>query len=377
MVRKLKWGMIGGGEGSLFGDAHRRAARISDKFELVGGVFSSNLQKNKMSAAMYGIAAERCYNSIEQLIEKELSLPENQRIKVVSIVTPNYLHYSNAKVLLENGFHVICEKPITISVVEAVNLESVVLKSGLVFCVMHTYAGYPMVRQMRELIKQGVVGTIQRVDVQYYQGWVNPAIHGKDAALNMWRLNPLQAGISSCMADIGVHAFNLVEYTTGLKVRKILSDLSTISPRVTLDLDGTVLLQFDTNAKGVLRASQVANGEENNITLAVYGSSGSLKWEQENPNRLVQIAHNEPAIIYKPGNKYNTEFAENSHTMPFGHPEGIYEALANLFSGTARAILGEPYYDGEFQGIEAGVRGMKFIEAAVESNKKSNSWVEL
>ena len=377
MVQKLKWGMIGGGEGSLFGDAHRRAARISNRFELTGGVFSSDLNKNKISAALFGVLPERCYETVEMFIEKELSLPVENRIKVVSIVTPNYLHYSQAKLLLENGFHVICEKPITISVAEAVDLESIVRKSGMVFCVMHTYAGYPMVRQMRELIKQGVVGTIQRVDVQYYQGWVNAAIHGQDADLNMWRLNPLQAGISSCMADIGVHAFNLVEFTTGLRVEKLLSDLSCVSPKVTLDIDGTVLLKFNTEAKGVLRASQVANGEENNIKIAVYGSERSLKWEQENPNRLFKIAHNVPATLFKPGNRYNTDFAEHSHTMPFGHPEGIYEALANLFTGTARAILGEPYYDGEFQGIEAGVRGMKFIEATVESNKNNNSWVEL
>ncbi|MCG8700622.1 MAG: Gfo/Idh/MocA family oxidoreductase, partial [Bacteroidales bacterium] len=271
-------------------------------------------------------------------------------------------------------FHVICDKPVTITSGEAVELSRLVEKTRKVFCVTHTYTGYPMVRQMREMIRNGDIGTIQRIDVQYYQGWVNPVIHGEGGELGMWRLNPKVAGISSCMADIGVHAFNLVEYITRLNVHQVLADLNNVSPNVVLDLDGTVLLRFVDNVKGVLRSSQVANGEENGIKLAIYGSKSSLKWEQENPNELYQVAHNIPAKVYKPGNIYNTKFAEASHTMPFGHPEGYYEAFANLYYGAAMAIRDIEYFDGAFLGIEDGVRGMKFIEAVVSSNKEGNVW---
>ena len=245
------------------------------------------------------------------------------------------------------------------------------------FCLTHTYTGYPMVRQMRELIKQGVLGNIQRIDAQYYQGWVNPMINGEKSDLSIWRLDPKVAGVSSCIGDIGVHAFNLIEYTTGLPVTRVLADLNSVSPDVELDLDGTVLLRFDGNLRGVIRSSQVANGEENGIQLAIYGSKASLKWSQENPNYLYQLCHNTPAKVYRPGNSYNTEFAEASHTMPFGHPEGIYEAFANLYNGAAKAIRGEALYDGEFPTIEDGVRGMKFIHKVVQSNKEGNIWKKL
>lgn len=369
--------MIGGGPGAFFGDAHRRAARISNQFEFVGGVFSRNYKKTKQLATYEGINDSRCYANIDSFIEGELKQPAKKRIEVVAIVTPNYLHFEQAKRLLENNFHVICDKPVTISVSEAEELKKVIERTKKVFCLTHTYTGYPMVRQIRELIKQGVIGEIQRIDAQYYQGWLNPIIHGEKPDLSIWRLDPKIAGKSSCMGDIGVHAFNLIEYTTKLKVTKVLADLNNVVPEIELDLDGTVLLRFEKNLRGVIRSSQVANGEENGIKLAIYGSKASLKWEQENPNCLSQIAYNKPEIIYKPGNKYNTIFAEASHSMPFGHPEGIYEAFANLYHGAAKAIRGEELYDGEFPDINDGIRGIKFITSVVNSNINGNIWTEL
>ncbi len=376
-MKRIRLGMIGGGIGAFIGDAHRRAARISNAYTLLGGVFDADYAKGKEFAVTEDIDLSRCHATIDDFIAAELALPTDERIEAVSIVTPNYLHYAHAKKLMENGFHVICEKPVTITIEEAEDLKKTVEKTNRVFCLTHTYTGYPMVRQIREFIKQGMLGDIQRIDVQYYQGWVNPIIHGEKSELSIWRLDPKVAGASSCMGDIGVHAFNLIEYTTGLKVTQVLSDLNNVSPDVELDLDGTVLLRFKENIRGVIRTSQVANGEENGIQIAIYGSKASLKWGQEDPNYLYKIAHNVPRTVYKPGNSYNTEFAEASHTMPFGHPEGIYEAFANLYYGAAKAIWGKELYDGEFPGIEDGVRGMKFIHNVVKSNKEGNIWVEM
>jgi predicted dehydrogenase len=376
-MEKIKLGMLGGGIGAFIGDAHRRASRICNAYTLVGGAFSSDFDKTKQFALAEGLDLTRCYANVDEMVIAENLLPESERIQVVSIVTPNYLHFYQAKTLLENGFHVICDKPLTMTSEEAEVLQKLTLETQKVFCVTHTYTGYPMVRQMRELIAAGEVGNIYRIDVQYYQGWVSPVVNGCQTGLNIWRLNPKVAGISSCMGDIGVHAFNLLEYTTGLKVSKVLADLSTVSDTIELDLDGTVLLRFDNNVRAVLRASQVANGEENNIRIAVYGSKSSLKWEQEDPNRLFQMADNCPEKIYRPGNGYNTSFAEDSHTMPFGHPEGIYEALANIYQGVALAINGQKTRDDMFPTINEGVRGMKFIECAVKSNSVGSQWVHL
>ncbi len=376
-MKKIRLGMIGGGIGAFIGDAHRRASRICNAYTLTGGVFDAVYEKSKEFAKQEHIDLSRVYPGIDEFIDGELSLPVDERIQAVSIVTPNYLHYPHAKKLLENDFHVICDKPVTMTMAEAEDLKNIVEKTGKVFCLTHTYTGYPMVRQIRELIKQGVAGDIQRVDVQYYQGWINPIIHGAESGLSIWRLDPKKSGSSSCMADIGVHAFNLIEYTTGLKVNKVLADLNNVSPMTKLDLDGNVLLRFKENLSGVLRASQVANGEENCLKIAIYGSKASFRWEQENPNYLYQVADSTPLKIYKPGNPYNTEFAEASHTLPFGHPEGIYEAFANLYYGTAKAIWNQEIHDGEFPTIEDGVRGMNFIESVVESNKNGNVWVSI
>lgn len=377
-MKKIRMGMIGGGIGAFIGDAHRRASRICNDFELVGGVFDADYEKSKEFAKKEGITADRCYISVDALIKAESTMPADKRIEVISIVTPNALHYLFAKSLMEAGFHVICEKPMTMTVNEAVELEKLVTKSKLTFALTHTYTGYPMIRQMKELIATGVLGTIQRIDAQYYQGWINSIIHGTGSRITgVWRLDPRHAGASSCMGDIGVHAFNLIEYTTGLEVKEVLSDLNSVKEGIKLDLDGTVLLRFSEKLKGVIRASQVCGGEENNLTIAVYGSKTSLKWSQENPNYLYMLSDSEQTKIYKPAHDYNEQLAETSHTMPAGHPEGIYEALANIYKGIAKSVRGEKFNSGEFPTVHDGVRGMKFIHSVVESNKDGNIWVKI
>jgi predicted dehydrogenase len=377
-MKKIKLGMIGGGIGAFIGDTHRRASRISNDYELVCGVFDADYQKSREFAKKEGIDADRCYETVEAMIKGEKSRQEGDRMEACSIVTPNYLHFPFAKMLLENGIHVMCEKPMTMTVPEAEELAKIVETKKLTFALTHTYTGYPMVRQMREMIKSGILGTIQRVDAQYYQGWVNSIIHGTDSRITgVWRFDPSQSGVSSCMGDIGVHAFNMIEYTTGLRIKQVLSDLNNIKEGFKMDLDGTVLLRFDNGLKGVIRSTQVAAGEENNHTIAVYGSKASLKWGQENPNYLYLFSDSEPTKVLKPAHGYNSEFAEKSHTMPSGHPEGIYEAVANIYKGMARSIRGESFIPGEFPTVHDGVRGMKFIHAVVNSNKNGNTWVNL
>jgi predicted dehydrogenase len=377
-MKKLKMGMIGGGIGAFIGDAHRRASRICNDFELVGGVFDADYEKSKQFAKDEGISPDRCYISVDELIKSESALPAGSRMEVVSIVTPNALHFAFAKSLLLAGFHVVCEKPMTMTVSEAEELEKLVADKKLTFSLTHTYTGYPMIRQMRDIISKGLLGTIQRIDAQYYQGWINSIIHGTESRITgVWRLDPKHAGASSCMGDIGVHAFNLIEYTTGLEIKEVLSDLNPVKDDVKLDLDGTVLLRFSKYLKGVIRASQVCGGEENGLTIAVYGSKASLKWAQEDPNYLYMLSDSEPTKIYKPAHGFNDKLAESSHTMPAGHPEGIYEALANIYKGTAKSIRGEKFTLGEFPTVHEGVRGMKFIHSVVESNRQGNKWVNI
>jgi len=377
-MKKIKMGMIGGGIGAFIGDAHRRASRICNDFELVGGVFDSDFEKSRRFAKDEGISPERCYENVDDLIKAESALSADKRMEVVSIVTPNALHYPFAKSLLVAGFNLVCEKPMTITIGEAEELEKLVAGKKLTFALAHTYTGYPMIRQMRDIISKGLLGTIQRIDAQYYQGWINSIIHGTESRITgVWRLDPKHAGESSCMGDIGVHAFNLIEYTTGLEVKEVLSDLNPVKEDIRLDLDGTVLLRFSKTLKGVIRASQVCGGEENNLTIAVYGSKASLKWAQENPNYLYMLSDSEPTKIYKPAHGFNDQFAESSHTMPSGHPEGIYEALANIYRGTAKSIRGEKFTPGEFPTVHDGVRGMKFIHSVVNSNEKGNIWVKI
>ncbi|TRX61179.1 Gfo/Idh/MocA family oxidoreductase [Fulvivirga sp. M361] len=374
--KRIKLGMVGGGHGSFIGIAHRIAAYMTEDYELTGGAFSSDFSGAKDFARGLQLDDKRVYEDVPALIQGESALPLEERMEAVVIVTPNYLHYDAAKALIESGFHVISDKPITISHAEALYLQSMVKKHSVVFCVTHTYTGYPMVRQMKAMIASGVIGEIQKVDAQYYQGWINPVVHSAETRKGIWRLDPEKAGISSCMGDIGVHAFNMIEYTTGLEVKKVLADLHTLYPDNPLDIDGTVLLRLDNDVRGIVRASQVATGEENNLTIAVYGRKGGFRWEQENPNYLYHLKEGEPMQVLKPANPYNSGFSQEATKIAPGHPEGIFDAMGNIYKGAARAIRGEQVAEGAYPDIRDGVRGMNFIEKAVESSKAGNQWLE-
>ncbi|ASV30019.1 Gfo/Idh/MocA family protein [Maribacter cobaltidurans] len=377
MPKKIRLGILGGGGDSLIGVLHRVASHINDNYQITGAVFNPNYEDNVAFAKEIDIPLNRVYKDFDTLVEEEMKLPEDERIQVCSVLTPNFLHFPMAKKLLDNGFHVICEKPMTTTLEEAKILLEAQQKSGAVFALTHTYTGYPMVRQMREMIKAGALGKIHKVDARYYQGWINEIIHDKDKRNSVWRLDPKKAGISSCMGDIGVHAFNMVEYTTGLKVKSLLCDFNYLYDDNQMDVDGTVLIRMGDNVKGVIRGSQVATGEENGLAIRIYGEKGAFVWEQENPNFLYKLSDTEPVQIYKPGHAYNTELSLDGTKLPPGHPEGIFDSMANIYLGAARAIRGEKYNDGEFPTIIDGVRGMDFIISTVESNKNGNTWVNL
>lgn len=377
MPKKIRLGILGGGGDSLIGILHRVASQINDNYQITGAVFNPEFEVSLAFAKEIDVPLNRIYKDFDTLIEEELKLPAAERIQVCSILTPNFLHYPMAKKLLENGFNVICEKPMTTSLEEAKDLQKAHEKAGTVFALTHTYTGYPMVRQMREMIKAGALGKIHKVDAVYYQGWINTIIHDKDKRSSVWRLDPEKAGISSCMGDIGVHAFNLVEYTTGLKINELLCDFNYLYEDNKMDVDGTVLIRMGNHVKGVIRGSQVATGEENGLAIAIYGEKGAFRWEQERPNFLYKLSDTEPTQIYKPGHAYNSELSLDGTKLPAGHPEGIFDSMANIYLGVAKAIRGEKYNDGEFPTMTDGVRGMNFIEATVASHKNGNTWVAL
>lgn len=369
-------GFVGGGANSFIGLAHRLASSAG-RFQLVGGVFGRDLASSRVFAAEIGVSENRVYAGIEEMIAGELALPEAQRMRLISILTPNGLHYSMAKPLIRAGFNLLCEKPLTTSVEQAVELEQLAEEYSVVVGVAHTYTGYPMVRQMREMIAAGAVGRIQRIDGQYYQGWINASIHDANLRSTIWRLDPQISGESCCIGDIGVHAFNLIEYVTGEEISSVLADTSTLYDDNPLDVDGTVLLRTRQGARGVIRASQIATGEENNVALSVYGDKGGLKWSHEEPNQLLYMPHEQPRQQYRPGNAYNHPLAEASNKLAPGHPEGIFDALGNLYAGLSQQITEGTSAPGAFPGLRDGVRGMRFIHAVLGSSLRGQVWVTI
>lgn len=376
-MNKIRLGILGGGGDSLIGVVHRIASQMFDKFEIVGGVFNPDFKTNLDFAKKIDLSTNRVYEDFETLIKEENKLPSDERMQVISILTPNFLHFPMAKKLLQNGYNIICEKPLTTSYDEALELDLLQKENNCVFAVTYTYTGYPMVRQMKQMIADGVIGEVQKVDLQYYQGWINPIIHDIKKRSNTWRLNPEKSGISCCIGDIGTHAFNMLEYVSNLKVSKLLSDLNYLYQDNPMDVDGTILLRMNNGSRGVIRASQIATGEENNFTVAIYGKEGALKWEQENPNFLSYLSENKPFQILKRGNPYNSNFAEDGVKIPAGHPEGIFDAMGNIYKGVAKAINNEKCFLGEYPKLSEGVRGMLFIEKVITSNNEGNIWVEL
>ena len=377
MSKKIRLGILGGGGDSLIGVLHRVASFINDNYEIIGGVFNPVWGENIGFAEEIGIPTNRIYIDFDTMIEEELKLPESERMQVVSILTPNFLHFPMAKKLIDRGFNVICEKPMTITYAEAKILEKALEKSKTVFALTHTYTGYPMVRQMREMIKDGAIGKVHKVDAQYYQGWINSLIHDPEKRKTTWRLDPEKSGLSCCIGDIGVHAFNLIEFTSGLEIKSVLADINYLYNDNIMDVDATMLIRFSEHVKGLIRSSQIATGEENRLTIAIYGNKGGLKWEQENPNYLYFLSDDKPMQVYKPGHLYNNSVSLDGTKLPPGHPEGIFDAMANIYKGVARAVSGEKYNSAEFPSMKDGVRGMSFIEKSVESHLKGNVWVEI
>jgi len=377
MSSKIRLGILGGGGDSLIGVLHRVAANMFDQYEIVGGVFNPTWEDNISFAEKIGLPKERIYKDFESLIREEVRLPENERMQVVSILTPNFLHYPMAKKLLENGFHIICEKPLTTTYEEALDLHRTQELSNCVFAVTYTYTGYPMVRQMRKLVEDGALGKIHKIDVQYYQGWINQVIHDPVKRAATWRLQPEKSGISCCIGDIGTHAFGMIEFVTGIKVTKVLADLNYLYEDNKMDIDGTVLIRCADKVKGVIRASQIATGEENSFVVKIYGEKAGMKWEQENPNYVYLMEEGAALKVLKPGHMYNSDLSLDGTKLPPGHPEGIFDAMGNIYKGVARAIKGEPYDSGEFPTIIDGLRGMNFIEQTVASNSGGNVWMDL
>ena len=374
---RIKWGILGGGAGSLIGIVHRIAAEMGDDYHLVGGVFSGRGVAGIEFARDLELDPRRAYQDVDALIAGEMALPPGQRMRLLTIATPNYLHYEAAVKLVGAGFHVLCEKPITTSVAQAMDLARLVRSQGVIFAVAHTYTGYPMVRQLRAMVVDGTIGAIQKVHVQYYQGWINPLLRDPAKRRTIWRLDSARGGDSSCIGDIGVHCFNLVEYTTGLQIERLLADTDTGAPDNSLDVDGSVLLRLTGNVPGVLCASQIATAEENNLQLAIYGRTGALKWAQETPQRVEFLQEGKPLSVLTAGQPYNAPQARAASKLPPGHPEGFTDAMGNLYRGVARAINGEPFEPGAFPGIEDGVRGMRFIEAVLKSASCGNQWRDL
>ncbi|MGY2134593.1 Gfo/Idh/MocA family protein [Hymenobacter sp. HD11105] len=379
---KLRLGMIGGGQGAFIGAVHRHAAALDGLYELVAGAFSSNPDTSRASGHLLGLSADRVYGSYQELIEREKALPADERVQVLSIVTPNHLHFAPAKLALENGFHVILDKPMTFSLAEAKQLQAVVAASCGRFCLTHTYTGYAMVKEARQLIAAGELGPVRKAYVEYPQGWLSNFAEGADNKQAAWRTDPARSGVAGAMGDIGTHAFNLLEYVTGLSVTQLCADINTVVPGRQLDDDGAVLLRLSGGASGMLVATQVAAGEENNVRLRVYGDRGGLEWQQADANTLLVKWLDRPTEIRRTGASYLSSSARHNTRTPAGHPEGYLEAFANLYRNFALSLQAElggqaaPPEALDYPGIEEGVRGMAFIENVIASGRSNQKWTE-
>lgn len=383
MHQKLRLGMIGGGQGAFIGAVHRIAAQLDNEYDLVCGAFSSNPDKSKASGELLGLSPDRVYASYQELFEKEKQLPENERVQVISIVTPNHVHFEPSKLALESGFHVILDKPMTFSLEEALELREVVQRTGKLFCLTHTYTGYPMVKEAKQIIASGKLGKVRKVYVEYPQGWLSTFEEGGDNKQASWRTDPKQSGIAGAMGDIGTHAFNLAEYVTGLEVTQINADINVVVEGRQLDDDGAALLKFNNGASGVLFATQIAAGEENNVKIRVYGEKGGLEWQQEDANTLKLKWLDRPTELYRTaGGNYLSSYAQHNSRTPGGHPEGYLEAFANLYRNFALCVKAsikgeEPQPEWrDYPGVEDGVRGMAFIENVIASGQSDKKWID-
>ena len=373
--------MVGGGRGAFIGAVHRMAAALDGQIELVCGAFSSSAEKSKLSGRDLFLPADRVYGNYAEMIERELELPEDQRMDFISIVTPNHVHFPPAKLALENGFHVVCDKPVTFNVDQALELEKIVSASGCLFALTHNYTGYPMVKQAKAMIRAGELGTIRKIVVEYPQGWLATKLEDTDQKQASWRTDPNRSGAAGCMGDIGTHAENLAEYITGLKISRLCADLSTFVDGRLLDDDGNVLVHFDNGAKGILYASQISVGEENGLRIRIYGTKAGIEWIQTEPNTLIVKHQDKPRQIYRTGVGDLYPETEAHTRIPAGHPEGFLEAFANIYRNFAHCVQArlagkdpDPLYT-DFPDIHDGIRGMQFISNVVESSKRGAIWI--
>ena len=374
--------MIGGGPGAFIGSVHRTAAAIDGMYELTGGAFSSSAEKSKTMAGELNLPPDRVYGSWEEMLQKEKDLPADQRIDVVSIVTPNHVHFGPAKAAMEAGFDVIMDKPMTFTLQEAKELKQVVEQTGRLFCLTHTYTGYPMVKEAKEQVQKGIIGKVRKIFVVYPQGWLSQFLEASGSKQAEWRTDPSRSGAAGAMGDIGTHAFNLTEYVTGLQVSALCAQLNIVVEGRQLDDDGAVLLQYNNGATGVLMASQIMAGEENNLTIKVYGEKGGLVWCHADPNSLQLRLLDAPVQTLRAGNDYLSELARHNTRTPWGLPEGFFEAFANHYRNFALCIGAresgtEPKPEWlDFPGVDDGVRGMAFIDNVLASGNSEKKWTE-
>jgi predicted dehydrogenase len=379
--RKLRYGMIGGGLGAFIGPVHRMAAGLDGEAELVAGAFSSNAAKSRKSGGALCLDPARAYGSYQELISEESRRPASERLDFVSIVTPNNTHFEIAAACLRAGFNVICDKPMTMSLAESKALASIVAKSRKVFALTHNYTGYPMVKQARFMVKRGDLGPINKIVVEYPQGWLSGFLRGAKGSINPWRMNPAQAGASCCMGDIGTHAENLARYVTGLEIEELCADLTAFIKNNPLEDDGNVLIHYKGGARGVLYASQISSGEENGLRLRVYGAKAGLEWRQEDPNYLIIKDPSGYKTTYSKGNPCLCADAQTGGRLPFGHPDGFIEAFANIYREAYKAIRAEvagrkiPACD--FPTVNDGIVGLAFVETVVASAKSKTKWTKM
>ena len=368
--------MVGGGPGAFIGGVHRRAAALDGEIELVAGAFSSSPERSRQQGRDLFLDPARAYDSWEEMLEGETRLPEGERIDFVSIVTPNVSHFQIARAFLEAGFHVVCDKPMTTTLEDAESLCRLVEEKNAVFALTHNYTGYPMVKQARELVRQGKLGTIRKIVAEYPQGWLANA-----SGINMWRLDPKIAGISSAVGDIGLHAWHLARYIAGLEVEALCADNTSFGSGYELEDDANILVHYEGGARGIVYSSQISVGEENGLRVRIFGTEAGIDWQQENPNYLRLLYVNEPERVYKRGNDYLDPIVRHNSRLPFGHPEAFIEAFANIYLNASRTIRAriageEPgEFDLDFPTVEEGARGVHFIETAIRSGREGG-WVD-
>jgi predicted dehydrogenase len=378
--RKLRLGMIGGGKDAFIGAIHRLAFNMDGQIELVAGALSVRPDVAVESGQSLFLDESRVYTDYKVMLEKEAAMPADKRLDIISIVTPNFVHFEPAIMALEKGFNVVIEKPITFSLEQAKQLKQKIEETGLSLLLCHTYTGYPMVKQAKQLLKAGALGKIRKIFVEYPQGWLSTFLEGTGQAQASWRTDPKKSGKAGSMGDIGTHAFNLAEYVTGLQVSEMCTQLNTVVEGRMLDDDGAVFLKFNSGATGLLMATQVAAGEENNVKIRVYGEKGGLEWKQEDANTLLVKWLDKPTEIYRSGSGYLHSFASHNCRTPAGHPEGYLEAFANLYRNFAlslQAKLSNEIPKEEWQdypSVEEGIRGMAFIENVVRSGEGNEKW---